>query len=207
MEVGGFANEVCRMYRNNGSCRYGEDCKFEHSEGEPIAPGGGGAAGECFAFRDEGSCDRGDACRYTHGENDPRFGANGLRDISREECRNWTRGTCRFGDQCSRMHVGEEGANTGGGRSRGGGGGGGSRGGGGERRQKKERTPGVCFDFQRGECDRGDECRFSHDPDVVAAAGPAPERGPPRGGEKLDEICNNFLAGKCRYGDDCRRIH
>ena len=73
--------------------------------------------------------------------------------------------------------------------------------------QKKERTPGVCFDFQRGECDRGDECRFSHDPDVVAAAGPAPERGPPRGGEKLDEICNNFLAGKCRYGDDCRRIH
>ena len=30
--------EVCRAYRNNGSCRYGDECKYEHSEGEPIAP-------------------------------------------------------------------------------------------------------------------------------------------------------------------------
>ena len=93
--------EVCRMFRNNGSCRHGDDCKYEHSEGEPIAPGGGGPAGECFTFRDEGSCSRGDTCRFTHGANDPRF-VDGFRDISGEECRNWTRGSCRLGDECPR---------------------------------------------------------------------------------------------------------
>ena len=185
------------MFRNNGSCRHGDKCKYEHSEGEPISAG---PAEECFTFRDEGSCSRGDDCRFTHGANDPRF-VDGLRDISGEECRNWTRGSCRLGDGCPRLHVGEEGASKG----RGGGGGGGGR----APRAKKERgprTPGVCFDFQRGECDRGDECRFSHDAELVAGAGAPPERRGPRG-EKLDEICNNFLEGRCRFGDDCRRIH
>jgi len=139
------------MFRNNGRCRYGDECKYEHSEGEPIAPEAR-AAGECFTFRDEGSCSRGDACRFTHGENDPRFGSDGRRDISGEECRNYKRGSCRLGDACPRMHVGEEGAAK-------------------APRQKKERTPGVCFDFQRGSCDRGDECRFSHDAELLAAAG------------------------------------
>ena len=150
------------MYRNSGSCRHGDKCKYEHSEGEPISAG---PAEECFTFRDEGSCSRGDDCRFTHGANDPRF-VDGLRDISGEECRNWTRGSCRLGDGCPRLHVGEEGASKG----RGGGGGGGGR----APRAKKERgprTPGVCFDFQRGSCDRGDECRFSHDAELLAAAG------------------------------------
>ena len=31
-------NEICRAFRNTGHCRYGEECKFIHSEGEPIAP-------------------------------------------------------------------------------------------------------------------------------------------------------------------------
>ena len=28
--------EVCRAFRNTGRCRFGDECKFAHSEGEPI---------------------------------------------------------------------------------------------------------------------------------------------------------------------------
>ena len=28
----------------------------------------------------------------------------------------------------------------------------------------------ACFDFKQSRCSRGDSCRFSHDPDVLAAA-------------------------------------
>jgi hypothetical protein len=30
--------EICRAFRNTGHCRYGEECKFIHEEGPPIAP-------------------------------------------------------------------------------------------------------------------------------------------------------------------------
>eukprot|EP01044_Picomonas_judraskeda_P024615 COSAG03_NODE_6848_length_996_cov_2.069119_1_plen_90_part_00 len=31
-------SEICRAFRNTGHCRYGEECKFIHEEGPPIAP-------------------------------------------------------------------------------------------------------------------------------------------------------------------------
>ena len=31
-------DELCRAFRNTGHCRYGEECKFLHEEGKPIAP-------------------------------------------------------------------------------------------------------------------------------------------------------------------------
>lgn len=65
--------EVCRAYRNNGRCRYGDDCRFEHSDGQPIPHP---APGVCFDFRDTGDCSRGDSCRFMHGENDSRFATN-----------------------------------------------------------------------------------------------------------------------------------
>jgi hypothetical protein len=34
-----------------------------------------------------------------------------------------------------------------------------------------------CFDLQRGLCNRGDQCAFSHDPKVIANAPPPPEYG------------------------------
>ena len=39
--------EVCRAFRNTGRCRHGDDCKYEHSEGEPIEPP---PRGQCFNF-------------------------------------------------------------------------------------------------------------------------------------------------------------
>merc|ERR1719233_1479112 len=62
---------------------------------------------------------------------------------------------CTFGDRCRFKH---EDGNGGGGGFGGGGGGysggyGGGRGGGGG---------GVCFNFQKGSCTYGDNCRFKH---------------------------------------------
>ena len=33
-----MGDELCRAFRNTGHCRYGEECKFLHEEGKPIAP-------------------------------------------------------------------------------------------------------------------------------------------------------------------------
>jgi len=49
----------------------------------------------------------------------------------------------------------------------------------------------------RGECDRGDSCRFSHD----AAGGDAPPRSSGRG------VCYAFQKGECERGDACRFSH
>jgi hypothetical protein len=35
-----------------------------------------------------------------------------------------------------------------------------------EEKQKKREERGVCYAFQRGECKRGDACKFSHDEQV-----------------------------------------
>lgn len=77
-------------------------------------------------------------------------------------------------------------------KSRGGGSGGGKGG-------------GPCFAFQRGECDRGDTCKFAHvmeDRDAsrktnLNAAGAAAS----------NEVCRQFQLGKCRRGTDCRFSH
>ena len=39
--------EICRAFRNTGKCRYNEECKFEHSDGDFIEPP---PRGMCFNF-------------------------------------------------------------------------------------------------------------------------------------------------------------
>ena len=76
--------EVCRKFRNTGSCKFGDACKFEHTEGEPITTWDPKPAEECFKFRDNnGECDHGDRCRFMHGSDDSRF-VDGVRDLSQE---------------------------------------------------------------------------------------------------------------------------
>ena len=120
--------EVCRAYRNKGRCRYGDECKYTHSEGDAIA---NPPRGECFNFKQDGECKFGDRCRFKHGEDDPRFDANGDRvratnddgtevkrrrnrrnrprtDAPREKldevCNNFLAGRCRYGENCRRQH-------------------------------------------------------------------------------------------------------
>lgn len=57
--------------------------------------------------------------------------------------------------------------------------------------QRRKRGPGVCYSFQRGECNRGDACRYLHE---------AQER-------KRTGICYSYQRGECRRGDGCRFLH
>jgi len=100
--------DVCRSFRNTKLCRYGDNCKFVHSEGEPI-PQPLRKIGECYGFRDTQNCERGDKCRFVHGAADPRVDPSTgalQRFIGDEICRNFLRNLCRFGDQCRRKHEG-----------------------------------------------------------------------------------------------------
>jgi hypothetical protein len=195
-------DEVCRSFRNTGNCRFGDDCKFVHSDGEPIqAPQR--PRKECFNFRDNGNCDHGDRCRFTHGEADSRFSG----DIADEVCRNFQRGRCKFGDDCRRKHEGpvvtEDEGDKGGDRAR-------------KPRKPRRRAENngnpdeVCKNFLAGRCRFGDECRRKHEgtPTPAAAGEEKPRRArAAKPVKKLDEACNNFAAGKCRLGDKCRRQH
>jgi len=180
-----MATEICRSYRNSGGeCRWGEDCKFEHSLGDAIVPPPR-EAGECFLWRDSGSCKHGDNCRFQHGDDDARF-TEGIKDMSQEICRNFNKSRCALGDQCPRKHeAGAGGADKPKGRR--------------ARKPVEDDSPvedQVCRNYAKGRCRFGSECPRKHDGEV--------DQTPP---EKLDEVCNNFKEGRCRFGDFCRRKH
>ena len=66
-------------------------------------------------------------------------------------------------------------------------------------------TRGVCYAHQRGECDRGDSCRYSHDASAGAAAAGSGASGASRrvGGG----VCYAHQRGQCNRGDQCRFSH
>eukprot|EP00959_Pyramimonas_sp_CCMP1952_P307095 6427392-Pyramimonas_sp.AAC.1 len=59
-----------------------------------------------------------------------------------------------------------------------------------------------CHQFAQGRCNRGDSCRFSHDPAAAEAAAAARAAMP-----KSDEACHQFAQGRCNRGDSCRFSH
>jgi hypothetical protein len=72
------------------------------------------------------------------------------------------------------------------------------------------RASGACFAFQKGECTRGDACRFAHDQGGGGGeAGPGRKRqkvAKPRGG--LKHLCHEFeQRGGCAHGDACKFAH
>jgi len=177
--------EVCRNFRNTGSCRFGEDCRFEHSQGPPIAHPDRQDRAECFNFRDSGECSHGDRCRFTHGPDD-------TRGNEPEVCRNYLRGRCENGDACHRLHEGEVVIAA----------------------PRRRRRQDVCFAWRdEGHCERGDACQFSHsdeandeanDEDYEAPAPRAPRTRKPKGPGQ----CFTFRdEGSCDYGSECRFAH
>ena len=65
---------------------------------------------------------------------------------------------------------------------------------------KDRARPKPCHDFEKGECVRGDRCRFFHDPDAAEARAAGKKRenkGP----------CFAFKKGECNRGDDCKFSH
>ncbi len=72
------------------------------------------------------------------------------------------------------------------------------------------RPAGICYAFQRGECDRGSGCRFSHDTNGGdrterewrdRSDGDRPQRS------SSSQVCYKFQKGECTYGDSCRFSH
>ena len=55
----------------------------------------------------------------------------------------------------------------------------------------------VCREFLRGECDRGDRCKFSH-PDLNEGGG---------GDELKSRVCRDYLRDECVRGDKCIYQH
>jgi U4/U6.U5 tri-snRNP-associated protein 3 len=71
----------------------------------------------------------------------------------------------------------------------------------------------VCFDFQKGRCDRGSSCRFDH----VEGSGSKREfsrdgdrdryRDSRSYGDSRSNICYDFQKGRCDRGSSCRFSH
>ena len=55
---------------------------------------------------------------------------------------------------------------------------------------------GICYDFQRGKCNRGDKCKYLH-----KTRSPSPQ---PR---KINKPCMFWKKGKCNKGDKCLFRH
>eukprot|EP00808_Paulinella_micropora_P029835 g11604.t1 len=98
----GGAEAMCRMFRSNGKCRFGESCKFQHVDGPTDSPNG-----ECFIFADSGgTCKFGDECRYRHGPSDtrelppPKQASASSEEKSDQPCGQLMRGKCRYGKRC-----------------------------------------------------------------------------------------------------------
>jgi hypothetical protein len=224
---GKAGQEICRAFRNNGSCRFEKDCKYEHSSGAAIEapPRDYTPKGDCHNWAEKKECRFAERCRFLHGASDKRttYRVAKPENTSGEQeiCRNFSqRGKCRFGSECKHKHV--EGAGGKAGDSKDNGAPRRRRGGAartGDKKEAKKATETqfdkdgveICRNFAKGKCNRGDECQYSHG--VAASTGPAPTKTrAPRasGGARSTgpKECNEFAdGGECSYGDECRYKH
>jgi len=149
---------------------------------------GGAAAGTDDGYRGGGG-------RRNNNFSERRSGGGGGGG-GRGVCYDWQKGACTRGSSCRFSHgdadeAGGDGGDGGYRSNNRGGGFGGSSGG---------RPRGVCYDWQAGNCTRGEGCRFAHGDEGGAAGGDSrPERK--RG------VCYDFQAGKCTRGEGCRFAH
>jgi hypothetical protein len=220
--------EICRAFRNNGKCRFADQCKYEHSGGTPIdaPPRDYTPKGDCHNWTDNKKCRFGERCRFLHGAGDKRTTYRvAKRENNQEVCRNFqNRGKCRFGDNCKHKHVksdktpapkaasGGAGRGDGAGRPRrrrraprGAAGGGDKK----EAKQAQFDKDGVevCRQNLKGKCKFGTDCSYSHAA-AVAGSGSAGGAAPKKPREpRPPKDCTEFAEGKCEYGDDCRFKH
>ena len=147
-----------------------------------------------------GECSR-DNCKFLHEQSSESSGAfsnfgssnrQGSYGSSRGAsgiCYSYQRGECNRGESCRFSHDGDSSSPSNGA----------FRNFSNTRSNFSDRSSaksGTCYAFQRGECDRGDSCRFSH--------GSSFNRGfsSPKSGN-----CFAFQRGECSRGDGCRFSH
>lgn len=160
-----------------------------------------------------GTCERGDSCRFEHTgapgsnpNNDDAIAAakaNSVRYCSRFQKANG----CKFGDECKFAHVIKEKKPVA------------------EKSAvpKSKKPVGVCFAWQKGECERGDTCKFNHfetattESTVEVAEDVKQKKKRNRKSKKSKkskadpdavQTCREFdKSGECKYGDDCKYAH
>lgn len=59
----------------------------------------------------------------------------------------------------------------------------------------------ACYAFERGECNRGDTCRFSHNINDDGSG------SQPQHGAIASNACFAYLRGECNRGSSCRFAH
>mmetsp|Transcript_23050 Transcript_23050/g.61324 ORF Transcript_23050/g.61324 Transcript_23050/m.61324 type:complete len:109 (+) Transcript_23050:676-1002(+) len=101
MAMDASGTEVCRAFRNNGRCRYGEECNRQldclcgRTVSQVIMAMDASGTEVCRAFRNNGRCRYGEECNYVHSEGDP------IEPPPRGQCFNWEQtGACAYGDRC-----------------------------------------------------------------------------------------------------------
>jgi len=189
--LGASGKEVCRAFRNKGECRYGNECKYEHSKGDLITvpPRDFKPKGDCHSWEKDKACKFGDRCRFLHGADDkrdtyrparPERKADGAKGDAKKEA-----GKRESGDGPRRRR--RRGPRGGAGGGAGGGGGGGrAAGGAGEHKVVKPAAQydkdglEICRKHQQGNCRFGNDCTYSHgvpDPKAKPKDGGAPAAG------------------------------
>ena len=59
-------SDICKAFAKNGSCRFGDKCKYKHENTMLNKTGAKKKEQECFSWRDHGTCKHGEACRFVH---------------------------------------------------------------------------------------------------------------------------------------------
>jgi hypothetical protein len=142
-----------------------------------------GAGNICFAFKNTGHCDRGDSCVFSHSvesapssESLPHIGC-GLVYFTTIEGMNaaLAQGTLHVSHRTVKISASYE------------------------PDERADIT--ICYSWSKGQCTRGDQCRFSHD-----GPGGCMKVGTPFQGRKFH--CLSFKTkGKCSKGDKCEFLH
>lgn len=184
----------------SSACRFGENCKFEHSEGPKIVPPPrdlSAPRGECFQWRDTGACGFAERCRFQHGPDDDRHNADRPVKPSGGPCYSWRdEGVCVYGEQCRFTHGDDDqridhsvAAAAASGNGNGNGAAPKPR-----RRARKKAGTQQCFAFRDGVCEYGEECRFAH--------------GEIPGKARAPGVCYNWRDnGSCEHGELCKFSH
>ncbi|MEW5304896.1 MAG: hypothetical protein WDW36_007473 [Sanguina aurantia] len=155
-----------------GLCNRGDKCKYSHDLAT-IVTYNSKEKGICFDYL-RNQCQRGLLCRFSHD----------LSNIA-QQCQ------APFPEPLRELppsalptpYLGPQAAAPG-------------PGGGGPGILSRGRTTAICYDFVKGVCQRGGECRYSHDLTLIArtARGGA-------GAAKVGEVCYDHLRGRCtRWG-------
>ena len=195
---------ICYSYLR-GACDKGSKCRYLHDPSRSGRTPGSQYAGSqvCTNFM-RGMCSLGESCYLAHVPPERKDIGNYPRNMLKVGiCHAFLLGNCTRGDSCQYLHEMELIPSSHIGR---------------ESYQdaiipsemlgyqsitNQNRQVGNCFAFQRGECDRGSSCKYSHD---LTRWSNEMESRLPQTGYRVG-VCFAYIRGQCVRGDSCRYSH